>query len=93
MKWFVSRQQDIDRDFEPGSFGSLARMIESGQFGRLERSFDSRIGDKRHQPDALDTARVFARQTVERILDLFQRALRKRALILILNAYGHGEPL
>ena len=33
VKWFVSRQQNVDRDFEPGSFRSLTRMIKSGQFG------------------------------------------------------------
>src|SRR5215216_3868545 len=93
VKRLVSGQQDVDRDFEPGAFGSLAWMIEPRQLSRLKSSFDSWISDKGNQPDALDAARVFARQAIEGALNLFQSAFRQRALILVFDTYGHRVTL
>lgn len=89
VKRLFRSQQHVDRELEPGAFRTLARMVKAGQFGGLELSADTRIGDKWHEPDAFDAARVFSGKTFEGVLDLLQRAFRQGTLVLVLNAYRH----
>lgn len=61
VKRFVGGEQDVDGYFEPRAFRSLARVVEAGEFGGLELSSNTRIGNERHESDAFDAACMFSR--------------------------------
>src|SRR5215471_5496382 len=89
VKRFVSLDQRRQGHFKPCALVTLARMIQPRQVCALGGHLRPRLGNHIDDPQPFNTAQVFARNAVQRTLNIRNCISGQFTLVLIFNLNRH----